>query len=90
MSPLFPKDYWRRFKDDYSKKSQSESEKHKSSTQNKRDPGKTGKPGKNVPSSTQNKRDPGKSGKSGKNVPGVPEIPASPRFSVDDSKGEKE
>ena len=48
MSPLFPKDYWRRFKDDYSKKSQSESEKHKSSTQNKRDPGKTGKPGKNV------------------------------------------
>ncbi|MFP3201720.1 MAG: TrmB family transcriptional regulator [Sulfolobus sp.] len=81
MSPLFPKDYWRRFgyKDEdetdedatkngkaNSKKSQSESEKYKSSTEN---PGGTGK-----------------SGKPGTNAPEMPEMPESPRVLVDNSK----
>jgi predicted transcriptional regulator/GTPase SAR1 family protein len=79
VSPLFPKDYWRRFgyKDEdetdatkngkaNSKKSQSDREKYKSSTQNKGEPGKTGK--------------------SGKNTPEMLEMPESPWVSVDDSK----
>jgi len=79
VSPLFPKDYWRRFgyKDEdetdatkngkaNSKKSQSDREKYKSSTQNKSEPGKTGE--------------------SGKNTPEMPEMPGLPRVSVDDSK----
>jgi len=51
VSPLFPKDYWRRFgrDDDEIEKDASKSEKAKSLTQNKRDPGKSGKSGKNVP-----------------------------------------
>ena len=51
MSPLFPKDYWRRFgrDDDETENVTTKSEKVKSSTQNKGGAGKTGKPGKNAP-----------------------------------------
>jgi len=51
VSPLFPKDYWRRFgrDDDEIEKDASKSEKAKSLTQNPGGTGKSGKSGKNVP-----------------------------------------
>jgi predicted transcriptional regulator len=79
VSPLFPKDYWRRFgrkensknpakdeKKQRTEKVSAKSDKYKSSTQNPRDSGKTDKPGKNAP-----------------------EMPESPRGFVDDSKKSK-
>jgi len=50
VSPLFPKDYWKRFgREDDTEKVAKKSEKHKSSTQNPGGTGKSGKSGKNVP-----------------------------------------
>ena len=79
MTPLFPKDYWRRF-------GHKENSKNSAKEETKQRVEKVSAKSEKVKSSTQNKREPGKPGK---NVPEVPEMPESHLTSVDDSKKSK-
>jgi DNA-binding Lrp family transcriptional regulator/GTPase SAR1 family protein len=79
VTPLFPKDYWRRF-------GHKENSKNSAKEETKQRVEKVSAKSEKVKSSTQNKREPGKPGK---NVPEVPEMPESHLTSVDDSKKSK-
>ncbi|MEJ2769923.1 MULTISPECIES: TrmB family transcriptional regulator [unclassified Stygiolobus] len=82
MSPLFPKDHWRKF-------GRKENSKNSAKDEKKQRVEKVSAKSEKVKSSTQNKREPGKSGKTGKNVSEMPEMPESPRVLVDDSNKSK-
>jgi predicted transcriptional regulator len=82
VSPLFPKDYWKRFGRKENSKNSTEDEK-------KQRVEKVSVKSEKVKSSTQNKGESGKTGKTGKNVPDIPDLPESPRVFVDDSKKSK-
>jgi len=82
VTPLFPKDYWKKF-------GRKENSKNPAKDKTKQRVEKVSTKSEKVKSSTQNKREPGKTGKPGKNVSEMSEMPESPRVSVDDSKKSK-
>jgi len=82
VSPLFPKDYWRRFGRKENSKDSAKDEKNQRVE-------KVSAKSEKVKTSTQNPRDSGKTDKPGKNAPEMPEMPESPRGFVDDSKKSK-